>query len=341
MWDNEIVAENQSLKEVVEVAKQITSELDIKQITKNITYFVRSKFNTWCSFIIPEDFDDDKPTELFYEGSKLKKEPLGFDSLLPLVDFFNSHEYNQIFFTQFADEFEDKQIVQMLGERNPEFLLPLKSESGILGIYVQGKKRDGNSFSTDEIQFLVNVVGFGAISLENANLYRRATTDRMTKLFNHHQFQKTLEEYIQKASEEQIEPFALVMFDIDHFKLFNDNYGHLQGDIVIKEIAHIILGTVRECDYPARYGGEEFAIILPETSLDAGCAFSQRLRKTIEKHIFPGENRTFHATVSIGVAVYDPEHIKCNEDIIGCADKALYVSKQKGRNKVTRFVFKK
>ena len=265
MLEDDLSIENQNLREVLEVAKQITAELDIKRITKNITYFVRSKFNTWCSFILPEDFDSDLPVEFIYEGSKLRQKKMSFKSLKPLFDFFQSAEYNQISFTQFSNDFPNKDIVQILEEKDPDFFLPLRGDSGILGVYVQGKKEDLSAFSIEEIQFLANVTGFGAISIENANFYRRAITDRMTKLFNHHQFEKTLEEYIQKAETGEIDPFSLVMFDIDHFKSFNDNYGHLQGDIIIKDIAKMLLSEVRDCDYPVRYGGEEFIVILPDT----------------------------------------------------------------------------
>ena len=203
------------------------------------------------------------------------------------------------------------------------------------------KKEDLSAFTIEEIQFLTNVTGFGAISIENANFYRRAITDRMTKLYNHHQFEKTLEEYIQKAQNGDIAPFSLVMFDIDHFKSFNDNYGHLQGDIIIKDIARMLLSEVRDCDYPARYGGEEFIVILPDTSLDDAEIFASRLRKSIESHEFPGENRTFQCTVSLGVAEYSKKYVKNNTDMVGYVDKALYTSKENGRNQVTKFIYKK
>lgn len=340
MLENDLAIENQNLREVLEVAKQITAELDIKMITKNITYFVRSKFNTWCSFILPKDFDSTLPIELIYEGPKLRQRKMAFESLKPFFDFFQSAEYNQISFTQFSNDFPDKDIVNILKERDPDFFLPLRGESGILGVYVQGKKEDSSPFTIEEIQFLTNITGFGAISIENANFYRRAITDRMTKLYNHHQFEKTLEEYIQKAENSEINPFSLVIFDIDHFKSFNDTYGHLQGDIIIKDIAKILLSEVRECDYPARYGGEEFIVILPDTSLDEAEKFASRLRRNIEEYEFPGDNKVLHCTVSLGVAEYSQKYVKNNSDMVSYVDRALYDSKENGRNRVTKFIYK-
>lgn len=340
MLESDLAIENQNLREVLEVAKQITAELDIKMITKNITYFVRSKFNTWCSFILPKDFDSTLPIELIYEGPKLRQRKMAFESLKPFFDFFQSAEYNQISFTQFSNDFPDKDIVNILKERDPDFFLPLRGESGILGVYVQGKKEDSSPFTIEEIQFLTNITGFGAISIENANFYRRAITDRMTKLYNHHQFEKTLEEYIQKAENSEINPFSLVIFDIDHFKSFNDTYGHLQGDIIIKDIAKILLSEVRECDYPARYGGEEFIVILPDTSLDEAEKFASRLRRNIEEYEFPGDNKVLHCTVSLGVAEYSQKYVKNNSDMVSYVDRALYDSKENGRNRVTKFIYK-
>ncbi len=340
MLENDLAIENQNLREVLEVAKQITAELDIKMITKNITYFVRSKFNTWCSFILPKDFDSTLPIELIYEGPKLRQRKMAFESLKPFFDFFQSAEYNQISFTQFSNDFPDKDIVNILKERDPDFFLPLRGESGILGVYVQGKKEDSSPFTIEEIQFLTNITGFGAISIENANFYRRAITDRMTKLYNHHQFEKTLEEYIQKAENSEINPFSLVIFDIDHFKSFNDTYGHLQGDIIIKDIAKILLSEVRECDYPARYGGEEFIVILPDTSLDEAEKFASRLRRNIEEYEFPGDNKVLRCTVSLGVAEYSQKYVKNNSDMVSYVDRALYDSKENGRNRVTKFIYK-
>lgn len=340
MLENDLAIENQNLREVLEVAKQITAELDIKMITKNITYFVRSKFNTWCSFILPKDFDSTLPIELIYEGPKLRQRKMAFESLKPFFDFFQSAEYNQISFTQFSNDFPDKDIVNILKERDPDFFLPLRGESGILGVYVQGKKEDSSPFTIEEIQFLTNITGFGAISIENANFYRRAITDRMTKLYNHHQFEKTLEEYIQKAENSEINPFSLVIFDIDHFKSFNDTYGHLQGDIIIKDIAKILLSEVRECDYPARYGGEEFIVILPDTSLDEAEKFASRLRRNIEEYEFPGDNKVLHCTVSLGVAEYSQKYVKNNSDMVSYVDRALYDSKENGRNRITKFIYK-
>ena len=113
-----------------------------------------------------------------------------------------------------------------------------------------------------DIQYITRIVRFASIAIENASLFRQATTDRMTGLFSHHFFEKNLDEELERARRYKA-TFSLVMFDIDHFKKFNDTYGHLQGDRIIREIARLLVKSIRQVDFPARYGGEEFAVILP------------------------------------------------------------------------------
>ena len=232
-----------------------------------------------------------------------------------------------------SNDFNDQYITMLIGTMGTEFLIPLKSDKGVNGLFLQGRRITGETYSTEEISFIVTLLGFVAIALENSNLYRRATIDRMTKLYNHHQFQKTLFDFITEA-EITHQVFSLVMLDIDKFKTFNDTFGHLQGDIIIKELSSIIRKTIRDTDYPARYGGEEFTIILPETNLKDARTFAENLRKRVEDYVFSGDERTHKVTISLGVAQYNSQ-VKNNVDMITLADKALYKSKENGRNQVT------
>ncbi len=327
--------ENQNLKEIIEVAKQISSGLNIDYIIKNVNYVMASKFSSnFTAFILQKDIDDFTPLIYLYKGTKKEIYSPLFESILPLFDYFDKQEYNQIPFLQFCSDFHDQKIVDEIRKIYPEFIIPLKSDKGIIGIFLQGKKGNGNLYSLEDNQFCINVISFAAISIENSNLYRQATVDRMTKLYTHHQFQKKLEEEIKKARRYD-GVFSLLMFDIDHFKKFNDTYGHLQGDIIIKEIASIFSKSVRDVDFPSRYGGEEFITILPETDVTHAAKVAERLRATVENYQFPGEGGPFKATISIGVAEFDKERVYYNVDIIEAVDSALYCSKQNGRNRVS------
>ena len=202
------------------------------------------------------------------------------------------------------------------------------------GLILLPAKTEGGSFTLLDVQYITQIVRFASIAIENANLYWQATTDRMTKLFSHHFFEKNLEEEILRARRYGA-IFSLLMLDIDHFKKFNDAYGHLQGDLIIKEIAHVLRSSVRSIDFTARYGGEEFAIILPEVNVQGAAVVAERIRQSIEKHAFAGEEGPLHVTVSIGVAEFKAERMRTASQFIAEADKALYQSKDQGRNRIT------
>lgn len=164
------------------------------------------------------------------------------------------------------------------------------------------------------------------------SLEAQAETDGLTGLYNHRVFQERLE-YALATAARYGQPLGLLLFDIDHFKKFNDTYGHQVGDLVLRELAAVIREQLRKPDIPARYGGEEFTIILPETPRQGAIELAERLRVVVAKHPFqrPGGD-PLSVTVSIGVATF-PE-IKEKRDLIEAADQALYRAKEAGRNRV-------
>jgi diguanylate cyclase (GGDEF)-like protein len=192
------------------------------------------------------------------------------------------------------------------------------------------------SYGLPDLQYITRIVRFASIALENANLFRQATTDRMTGLFSHHFFEKNLDEELERARRYK-STFRLVMFDIDHFKKFNDTYGHLQGDRIIREISRILCKSIRQVDFPARYGGEEFAVILPAVDIKGALVVADRLRKRVEQFGFPSSNDgdPLHVTISVGVTEFDAESFYAPSEVIREADRALYQSKENGRNRVT------
>jgi diguanylate cyclase (GGDEF)-like protein len=126
---------------------------------------------------------------------------------------------------------------------------------------------------------------------------------------------------------------SLIMVDIDSFKAYNDRYGHLAGDALLKRVAEIFLTKTRKVDVVSRYGGEEFTIILPQTDKSRAYRLAERIRSTVEKSVFSDEKggRAGTTTVSLGVSSY-PDDGTTPEDIIGAADRALYAAKAKGKN---------
>lgn len=170
------------------------------------------------------------------------------------------------------------------------------------------------------------------VQLESLNhkLESLATTDGLTGLTNHRAFRERLESEIE-AAQKKGHPLSLVLLDVDHFKQFNDTFGHQAGDVILKEVATPLLGAARSTDHVARYGGEEFVVILPRTDTKDSTAAAERLRSAIDGREWPYR----HVTASLGIATFNPD-MSANE-FIEFADQALYASKRAGRNRVTHF----
>ena len=162
----------------------------------------------------------------------------------------------------------------------------------------------------------------------NSRLEALASLDSLTGLKNRRAFEERLQEEISRARRSK-ECFALLLLDIDHFKNFNDSFGHPRGDDVLKSVSRVLSRSVRDADFIARHGGEEFAIILPDTDRDAAKLMGERLRVAIEENAWDARP----ITVSVGAAAWLDG--ASAESLIDQADRALYRSKQAGRNIVT------
>ena len=211
-------------------------------------------------------------------------------------------------------------------------LYPLKSRDKLIGILALGEKESGGPYSHEDIGLVASIANQAGIIIENAHLFTqaqvRANTDELTGLYNHRHFHERLEQEIARGSRFGT-TFSLIMLDIDLFKSYNDIYGHLAGDQVLRKIGHYIGSSIRSIDLAFRYGGEEFGIILPEARLDDAYKVAERIRKTIESKT---SSRAMPITASLGVANWPNDGVM-KEEIIGRADAALYQSKQTGRNR--------
>ncbi len=157
--------------------------------------------------------------------------------------------------------------------------------------------------------------------------------DGLTNLYNRRYFQAKLKE-LELRCKESSEPLSLVMLDIDYFKVYNDTYGHQEGDHLLVEIGRLLKRTVRKNDLAFRYGGEEFAVLLPDTLPEAGFLIAERIREAVEQFPFPGFEKQpgGKVTVSCGVATM-PQHARDAEDLVRKADRVLYRAKETGRNR--------
>jgi len=167
-------------------------------------------------------------------------------------------------------------------------------------------------------------------------LQHEANTDGLTGCYNKRFFNDRIELEVKKCKVTG-KPLCLIIFDLDHFKKLNDNYGHDAGDYVLKELAQVLRsGGMRDNDIFARYGGEEFVVLLPETNLKEGFAIAERLRRLVEQHQFVYDQKRLPVTASIGIADYR-QGVETGTDLFKRADSAVYKSKEGGRNQVNFF----
>ena len=239
---------------------------------------------------------------------------------------------------------EKKSIITNLGGNDPRFnqlsadsnvssliCVPLIAKGECIGIINITNKKNGKLFNKKDLEFVEALANQAAIAVDNAQLYELATKDGLTKLYIHRHFYFLLESEIKRVQRYH-HVLSLIMMDIDNFKHVNDTYGHLVGDMVLKEIAATIQKTIRHVDIPARYGGEEFTIILPETAALNAVTIAERLRQRIsEIEVRVDDKTVIKPTVSMGIAEF-PNAADNIKDLIDFADKALYVSKENGKN---------
>ncbi|MFQ5701233.1 MAG: diguanylate cyclase [Acidobacteriota bacterium] len=186
-------------------------------------------------------------------------------------------------------------------------------------------------FNSDELLARVAVM----VRVRNAEeaVRHASLTDELTGLYNRRTLQQRLEEELHRAIRYSCN-LSCIMLDIDHFKKINDTHGHPAGDSVLVQIAEILRRHVRKSDLAVRYGGEEFLLVLFGNDKSGCMRVAERVRADVESHGFEFDGTSIRVTISSGVATFPDDGVKTAEDLVACADSALYEAKTSGRNVV-------
>lgn len=222
--------------------------------------------------------------------------------------------------------------------------VPLFAQSDIMGLlYMEMKDVSDQPPVGDNQHILISMIAEqAAIGISNIRLREtlrnQSLRDVLTGLYNRRYLEETLEREISRCARKS-SSLTVMMLDVDHFKQFNDKFGHEAGDIVLQSLAHELRNFARKEDIPCRYGGEEFVFVMPETDLTTAMQRAEMLHENISKiHLRYGGVALTQITVSIGVAMY-PAHGENIHDLIAASDIALYEAKNSGRNKTV--IYKK
>ncbi len=224
-------------------------------------------------------------------------------------------------------------LAKRLKEMDMTHIITLKEKNACVGFLVLGEPINPNINIPAQTDLLEPLIVIAAQSLQTLHLFETSIVDELTGLYNKRYFFQTLTAEL-KRGDRYKQPCSLCTFDIDDFKKLNDTYGHAQGDQVLKEIGIIIKDSIREgIDTGIRAGGEEFQIILPATTTELAFMVAERIRQTIQDHSFKGFDQAKQITVSIGISTY-PDFARTDNELIKSSDKALYLAKRTGKNKV-------
>lgn len=215
--------------------------------------------------------------------------------------------------------------------------VPLKGNGETIGV-LNAHRPGKNAFKKGDMDFFTVIAEDIAVAVEKARLFEKtrenASRDELTKLYNRRFFFEHLAKEIKRASR-YYKVFSVVMMDLDHFKIYNDSLGHIQGDEALRQTAKLVMDNLRGEDISARFGGEEFIFLLPEVDKGNAVKAAEKLRRIIADTEFEGQERlpAGKLTASFGVSSY-PEDGEDGLALIDMADKALYLSKKLGRNSV-------
>lgn len=219
--------------------------------------------------------------------------------------------------------------------------IPLKVGSNVIGVINISDKITGEVFSDEDLNMVLSFANYASIALERETYYTMSEelktismTDSLTGIFNRRYFLQRLLEEVERVRRHN-DCFAILIVDIDDFKAFNDKYGHLAGDEILKETSGAIRDGVRAIDVVARLGGEEFGVILPSTRKQDSHIIAERIRKAVERVRLPQEKFSVKegTTVSIGMAEF-PYDAENTEELLHNADMAMYRAKSLGKNRV-------
>ena len=324
------------LRQLLAVSKSLNSLLDYHILIDAILFNVMAQMKVLRAGIFAKkDFDSTRfSLRRNYKGFEVRH---GVDYWIPedhpAIKLFN-HQYGCYSLGDLYQRLGSYAGIECIEALEPNLLVPLKAKGMVNGLLVIGDRIGDETFDVAEREYALDLAGLAAVAINNAFLFEMTTTDMMTHLKMKHFFYSVL---LQRLGESAISsrPLSVIMIDIDFFKKFNDTYGHSCGDAVLKQVARVIQASVRGNDIAARYGGEEFCILLADSDASRARQAAERLRQGIAGTPTDYEGKSLVVTVSMGVAQYDPARDVSGKSLIDRADKALYQSKQDGRNRVS------
>jgi diguanylate cyclase (GGDEF)-like protein len=330
--------ENQELMIFHDVAKALTSSLDLDSILQTMMEKMAEYFrpDTWSLLMVDEEHDElyfaiavgDKSEQLKNVRLKMGEGIAGWVA--------KNGESRIVPDVRTDPVFAGRVDQTTQWETHSIICVPLRSKLRVLGV-IQLVNVDMSRFTDAELFFLRALCDYAAIAIENARWVEKiqelTITDDCTGLYNARHLYKTLETEVYRSSRFGYE-FSILFIDLDHFKTVNDTHGHLIGSKLLAEIGYLVKAQLRLIDFAYRYGGDEFVVLLPQTSKDQALVVAKRLRDAMRASKFcKDEGLNLNVRASIGLASF-PHDARTAHDIIRQADEMMYLVKNSTRDNI-------
>ena len=329
------------LEQLIDIAKSFCSTLDFSNLLESIVYICMAQMHVLGAEIFVRDPITNDVLNLETSKTDNKENKLSIPVNSPVASklLTMNKPVTVAYLKEFIGEDQDLKTLESL---SPTLIVPLVEKanhlSGILILQERIAIEEETTYTEYEQSMIMSIASLATVAINNASLLEMSSTDMMTHLRLKYFFFNQLTEAIDKAFETE-ENIAVLMFDIDFFKKFNDTYGHECGDFVLISVANIIKSSLRESDIASRYGGEEFTVLLRKGNKEEAMKVAERIRQKIEEYDFVYNDQHLHVTVSCGVSVFDKKTnpVELPNIFVNQADSGLYMSKNNGRNQVTFF----
>jgi len=328
------------LEQLLDIAKSFCQNLDFSNLLESIVYICMAQMHVLGAEIFVRDLITNENFILETSKDFLSENKVMLPVSTPIATVLNK-EKRPLTFEELKTKCGECPHISILESLNPTLIVPLIQKNHLNGMLILQERiaiEDDATYSEYEINQIMSIAGLASVAINNAALLEMSSTDMMTHLKLKYYFFNLLTEAIDAAFLNK-QHVAVIMFDIDFFKKFNDTYGHECGDFVLKSVADLIRKNLRESDVASRYGGEEFTCLLMEAGKDEAMVVAERIRSTINEHDFVYNDQHLHVTISGGISVFDAETnlVSSPNEFVNQADQGLYMSKNNGRNRVTYF----
>ncbi|SMP61464.1 diguanylate cyclase domain-containing protein [Anoxynatronum buryatiense] len=313
----------------------ISGVLSLEKICESLTDAVQSVLRTRKIFVMTYS-ENSQTYDVFHSSSHIYHPELTLETDHPLPVWFRKNETSLTsqamkslpYFKSMWDQ--EKRLLDQL---DIEVIVPVKSRNELTGMILLSSKEDNRPYQPDDLDLLTYLGTSTGVAFDNARLYAAAQaeahTDSLTKLYNHRYFCRSLAEQIEQVGSGDL---SLLLIDLDYFKLYNDLYGHFDGDRALQQIAAILTRLVGTRGIVSRYGGEEFTVLLPHHPTQQAYEMAERIRIEIQQTFMNSDDVTQQfLTASIGICTY-PRSAPNGDELLKRADFAMYTAKNKGKN---------